>query len=84
MLGIRSVARESGKSGDMCKYCAFVCVCVHFTWGYMETAEVAVHLIPLLHPCGVLLIENGPEYHQWGKHPQERDQLPPPQKKRLQ
>ena len=29
MLGIRSVARESGKSGDMCKYYAFVCVCVH-------------------------------------------------------
>ena len=27
----------------------------------METAEEAVHLIPLLHPCGVLLLENGPE-----------------------
>ena len=55
-----------------------------YAWGNMETAEVAVHLIPLLHLCGVLLVENGPEYHQWGKHPQERDQLPPPQEKRLQ
>ena len=27
MLGIRSMAGESGKSGDMCKYCAFVRVC---------------------------------------------------------
>ena len=51
------------------------CVYLH---GVHGTAEVAVHLIPLLHPCGVLLIENGQEYHQWGKHPQERDQVPPP------
>ena len=55
-----------------------------FTWGYMETSKIAVHLIPLLHPCGVLLVENSPEYHQRGKHPQERDQLLPPQKKRLE
>ena len=29
MLGIRSMAGKSGKSGDMCKYCTFVRVCVH-------------------------------------------------------
>ena len=36
---------------------------------YMETAEVAVHLIALLHPCGVLLVEKWPRIPPVGKTP---------------
>ena len=35
---------------------------------YVEFAQVAVHVCPLEHPGGVLLVEDSPEHHQGPKH----------------
>ena len=43
---------------------------------YMETAEVAVHLIALLHPCGVLLVEKWPRIPPVGKTPPGKGPAP--------
>ena len=50
--------------------------CSGLTGRDMQPAEVAVHVCALHHPRGVLLVEDGPEHHQWPKHAQKGQQLP--------
>ena len=45
------------------------------TWRYMKLPYVTVHVCPLYHPRGILLIKDGPEHHQWPEHSQEGQQL---------